>query len=570
MTTRAALASSVRVKSRARAALFLLCVALDVLVLRRFLVHEEIAPGALRRGYFEEVEGRVTLVTTLAAGDGIFPEIGHDRAGDVSVPPGNTAVIPLAPGGAYRVSSQSSLAPYVVLGAIARSDRPSDRTPRPLLDARRLTARDGRLELTAWDPARPFRDDAAWLLDLRAACVEGAASLAARWNGGAIEVEIGRCAGRFEAPADATPVIAVVAGPDWDTVRREGARFPIVRQIRQGALLAAIALAALAAALLAGGIGPPAALSVSLITAIASAWVPGPAVICLALQLPLGAASAAWRVIARRLPRARVAARIGAWAAVMIAIAAPIALFARRREAPATAPAETTARCALTGYSAAAGSGLRRGEGAAGAVLGERCGACAGSAVTRAKPGATFRFVRDLACETPALLPRGGAVAFLGGSNDDILFWLHDGGPLSSVLYRAFTFADDTYHREPSLDAFLRLTEHAADASLRAIAIQSRLVGEAARCSRDAGDQLVFAHDFLVIDLARERSPARREMLARRRAAVEGAGGTFLDLERIFAGRAGVAWFNDFIHPSAIGHREIAAAICEQLGRPPP
>jgi hypothetical protein len=29
--------------------------------------------------------------------------------------------------------------------------------------------------------------------------------------------------------------------------------------------------------------------------------------------------------------------------------------------------------------------------------------------------------------------------------------------------------------------------------------------------------------------------------------------------------QAGATWFNDFIHPSSIGHEQIARAICERL-----
>ena len=54
-------------------------------------------------------------------------------------------------------------------------------------------------------------------------------------------------------------------------------------------------------------------------------------------------------------------------------------------------------------------------------------------------------------------------------------------------------------------------------------------------------------------------------MLGARRAAVEAAGGTFLDLWEIFGPEAGVSWFNDYVHPSLLGHERIAELACREL-----
>jgi hypothetical protein len=551
--------------------LLLLCAALDVVVLRRFLLREALAPGELYRGYFEEVEGRVTLVATDDSGGSIFPEMGHDRAGDVSVPPGNTAVLPLDPGRAYRVSSQTSLPPYVVLGSVAHLDHPGDRTARPLRAGQRLAARRDRLELVPWDATRPFHDDAAWLGELATTCGDGdrAPALVVRRVGAGFDVELGHCRGRVAPDLEAgqEPALAVVAAPDWDLVKRLDRPFPLVREVRWGPLAGAFSLCLLVALLLSVGLGSPTALSVSLSTAVASLWLPGPAVLCWMLSAPLGLVATGVR-IGRRWPRRRLASRL----AVVSAAAAGVALLVllvRRPDGVASLPpgdeGPTAARCVLTGYSAALGSGLRGRGGGTGELLAEGCAACQGSVVVRARAGSTFRLVRDLACDTPALLPRGGKVAFLGGSNDDILFWFENGGALSRLTYRIYTFATDAYSREPSLLSLRSLVEQAAESSLRLVDLQARLWGEATRCARGAGDEVVLAHDFLVLDLASPRSPARAEMLARRRRAAEAAGAAFLDLSGIFEGQAGVSWFNDFIHPSAIGHRRIAAAMCQRF-----
>ena len=54
-------------------------------------------------------------------------------------------------------------------------------------------------------------------------------------------------------------------------------------------------------------------------------------------------------------------------------------------------------------------------------------------------------------------------------------------------------------------------------------------------------------------------------MLARRRDAVVRAGGTFVDLYERFGPEVGVAWFNDYLHPSEIIHERVAELVCEQF-----
>jgi len=54
-------------------------------------------------------------------------------------------------------------------------------------------------------------------------------------------------------------------------------------------------------------------------------------------------------------------------------------------------------------------------------------------------------------------------------------------------------------------------------------------------------------------------------MLAARRAAVEAAGGTFVDLFEVLGPDAGVSWFNDYVHPFLLGHERIAEVVCRQM-----
>ena len=55
-------------------------------------------------------------------------------------------------------------------------------------------------------------------------------------------------------------------------------------------------------------------------------------------------------------------------------------------------------------------------------------------------------------------------------------------------------------------------------------------------------------------------------MLDSRRAVVEAGGGTFINLVDQFAADAGVAWFNDYGHLSAIAHQRVADLVCHLHG----
>jgi hypothetical protein len=85
-------------------------------------------------------------------------------------------------------------------------------------------------------------------------------------------------------------------------------------------------------------------------------------------------------------------------------------------------------------------------------------------------------------------------------------------------------------------------------------------------CVHARGGQFLFLHDFLVTDMETGRSPDRAAMLSSRRAVVEAAGGTFVNLLDPFAADAGVSWFNDYVHLSAIAHQRVASLACP-LGR---
>ena len=123
----------------------------------------------------------------------------------------------------------------------------------------------------------------------------------------------------------------MVAGPDWDVVKRADGDWGTDRQVRWGTLAVVLALSSLELGLLYVGLGLPSAVSFSLTTAVGSVWLPAPAVIGYVLWLPLGLASASWRVVCRRLGRWGLARRLLVWASAMLAIASVAVLLVPAR-----------------------------------------------------------------------------------------------------------------------------------------------------------------------------------------------------------------------------------------------
>ena len=120
--------------SRVTLFLLLVCVALDIVVLRRFIVRTALEHGQLGSGYFEEVHAQTTLVVNDHVHErDVLREITRNSAGDLNVPPGSTAILPLDPGREYVISAQTSLAPYCVFGATSRDEGRDEASPRSLL-----------------------------------------------------------------------------------------------------------------------------------------------------------------------------------------------------------------------------------------------------------------------------------------------------------------------------------------------------------------------------------------------------------------------------------------------------
>jgi len=81
------------------------------------------------------------------------------------------------------------------------------------------------------------------------------------------------------------------------------------------------------------------------------------------------------------------------------------------------------------------------------------------------------------------------------------------------------------------------------------------------------GARFAYFNGFLAWDLGSPRSPARRALLEQRREVVASAGNLFVDEFAELGPEAGVSWFNDWSHTSAVGQRRIGALMCAKLTR---
>ncbi|MBI3784168.1 MAG: hypothetical protein HY270_12295 [Deltaproteobacteria bacterium] len=534
------------------------CCATDAFVLRSTWASLETAPGQLRRGYFERFGDEVGLAIDDLFGQ-VFPSFLLTSSGVLEVPPGLSAVAVLEPGVDYEVTYHSKLSPYVLLGAQGPVE---PRTPnlklRPgearLVGARTLAFEGDHLALVAWDGTRPWREDAAKLSALDAACSEDGSGrgLKVKADQDRLEVRLGRCSLVEPLPASDSTLLAVLAGPDWATMtRRPG--WVVEHKVIWPVL--AVVTAKVVAFAWAAGLVSTAAVSATL--GIASLVVPVQATLTWPLTLFIGIVAAIVRVAViarRRLPRG--------WRLPCLVLALALSACVARALIPATRSFPPIVpphgdhgqqlQCAVIGYSMASGAGLRDSHGGFSSLLDDTCDRCRDKTAGRTAGGEVLSWARDAYCASPHSFGKDGSVIFLGGANDDFLW---------GVTSTARMFVVGQQGSEP----WARNLKTSAAASRARIDAQVDAINGLMQCAQSNGAGFLFLHDFLVGDLVAGRDPDRAAMLARRRAAVEAAGGRFVDLYEVFGAEAGISWFNDYVHLSLIGHERLADLTCRNL-----
>ncbi len=546
----------------AKAWLFVLCCAADAFVVRAMWTGRQIAEGQIRRGYFERFDGEVGLAVDNAIRPA-FPSLILTASGELGVPPGVSVIAPLEPGVDFKLAVDSKLAPYVAIGVEAPlppSAPPSETFPGEarMVGGRTLALSDGSLALVAWDPVLPWRDDAARLSGLSEACAagEGAPTLTVKVANGQLEVHYGRCALTEPISGAGAPLLAALAGPDWVTVTRqpgwlgeEWTIWPVLLAIvaKMAAIWWGLGLAsavALAAVLLGGAFITPVAATLT--------W---------PLTVALGLAAAALRLLLIGLRSLRPRWRAPVALVLVALVAGAVALRLTGAE-PRLPPMilhthvenDRPDVCAVIGYSSAGGASLRgsdqqRGLRGMRSFLDLDCARCRDATGALAGSGETLGWMPEAYCASPASFGADGQVVFFGGANDDFLWGV-------TTVARLFIVS------QQGIESWRSSQAPAAAASLAHIDEQVAAIDVLMRCIQARRAGFLFLHDFLVTDLPAGRESDRATMLARRRAAVEAAGGRFVDLLDIFRTEAGVSWFNDYVHPSLIAHERIAALAC--------
>lgn len=539
-------------------AVFVLCCAADLFVLRPVWLEHQIAAGQFRRGYFEQFRDAVGLAVDDAVRPSVIPSYLVTDDGRLAVPPGMIAVAPIVPGEGYELVADWRLAPYVVIGEegpLTPSTGDAQLAPGEgrLVNTRVLSLQGGALRLVSWDPTRPWRDDGERLSALRDGCAarEEEARLTLARDDDRLEVRLGRCAIAESLPASAALLLGVFAGPEWVTVARQPqwveqrrVVWPIV-----GAVIVKVSA-------MWWGAGLVSAAATSAVLGIAAVPMPVPAILTWTLMLIAGVAAAVLRALAFVLRPLSLRQGFAAVLAVIVVVTALV--WVTRGQPKPLEPnwrphgADQPDACAVIGYSTVEDQGLRRERGGIRWILDERCDRCRDKTASLSFGGATLTWARGAYCGSDASFGQNGAVVFLGGANDDFLTGV-------VALARMFVIG------RQGAEAWRRNQAAAAAASLGQLATQTETLESLVQCGRSRGAHFLFLHDFLVTDMPAGRTAERAAMLSARRNVVDAAGGTFVDLLDVFGAEAGISWFNDYVHFSAVAHARIADRGCREL-----
>lgn len=540
-----------------------LCCLADLFVLRAAWTGLRVADGQYRRGYFEGFADGPGLAVDAAVRP-VFPASVLTGDGALAVPPGMTAVVPLGDARRFDIASDLGLAPYVVIGIeapLAAEDLPHGGDGEARLARGRTLAIDGgAMALVPWDADRPWREDARRLSELRDACVDAPepAILTIEVGGGQVEFRLGRCTLR-QPMTTAPSLLAALAGPEWITVSMQPGW--VAERWYVGPLVAAVVVKVAA---IWWALGGTAAVVVSAALVAASQVDSVAATMTFPVALAIGVISAMLRLawLIRRHLHARW--RLPSALAVVVVIA--VVAAGRWREPRFVPPImrleaveDRHDQCAVLGYSTAGGASLRGADMQHGRrglrwFLNETCGPCQGRTGALFGGGQTLDWARETFCASPESFAADGHVVFLGAANDDFMWGM-------LTLARLFIVG------EQGSEPWRRSQGPAAAASLAHLDAQENALAGLIECARSRRAGFVFLHDFLVTDMVAGRDADRAAMLERRRAVVDAAGGTFVDLAGTFADQAGIAWFNDYVHPSLIAHERIAALACDLLQR---
>ena len=545
----------------------LVCFVLSLKVLWKDISYES---EAFEEGRFEEGADGVFLRLVTATMDTNLGLTDPTQDNSLELEPGNAYVFPLSDGARYQVTSPDpTRPPYVVFGNEMAEERGSQTfSPRRMGNTQVLDPAEGSLDWISWRPDRPWPQDRAWLDSLAARCGEGAeaAGFLITVEDRSARVNLGTCAASLPLSNSAVgrPLLTVLPGPDWAVVERLDRSWPVVENLNVSGLIAIAVTGVLIFALLFSAGGIPTIMVLSVIMLVLSMWQPSWSVAMAALCFLVGLAGSGWKGIRFIWRRSRSAVFGLAVCAVFVVCGLLMQLEARVEPDPRRALiTESEPRCQVLGYSNVYGVSLEDSNQGCDSQLNQNCPECRAATNTRAWIGGTFHSVARFLCE------RAGDdglehVVFLGGSNDDLMWWLMKPGPTQPARFLLAALSVGL-GADSSPEQLTDMLDHAAELSLADGADQQRLIRSALACTQANGAQFLYVHIFMPSDLEGGRSAARQQLLELRREAVEEAGGHFVDLLSTVRDEAGVSWFNDIIHLSAVGHRRASEVICHHL-----
>ncbi len=555
-------------------ALVLVCCTLaDLSVLHVAWLRREFHRGQLALGYFEPDGNGVRLVTDGFTPRGVDEDMALASATRLWVSPGKSVILPIGADSNLTVTTGGeAIAPYLVFGALRPAPSPSG-SVRALASARRLDLSAGGLSLAAWDPTLPWEKDREWLKHIASACAKEqskAIHLSVRSN--VLRVEYGPCLLQLPLAEADISVLALLAGPATLLVEN-GTAWKIHRTVQPRALEIVGVMAGATPVLLFFGLGVWWCALFGTIPVLLFAWSPFVAVLGWLATSVVGGLCCAWALV--RLARRSKRFAIGTACAALAGLASGLAWYHSGHPAAGTAtppgseqstsPAEGVAGV-LLGYSAVAGGQLRSGSDGLLEHLRRLGRAYVDPLSRRAFPAQTFSRIEECICDEFDDVPRGSVVLFFGGTNDDWFSGIQMSRWRSVQMFIGWLqFMSDPHRWERSGEIFAAATR----VSQNVLPRQKQLINTGVDCARARGDRFIFFHDFLASDLEGGLPPIRRQMREARKDAVTAAGGEFVDLFDELHHEAGVAWYNDIIHPSSVGHERIATRITRYLATTP-
>lgn len=535
----------------------LVALAIDFAQLRSLAAPPCLLVGSVERGHFESVDGRPAMHLVASRAESSFPEPFVDANGDLAVLPGISVGVPLRSDDVLEVLDGSGRGSTPFVGWLGVDA--SGMTRRVMV----LAVVDRHEALVEWRMDAPWAVDAERLREVGDFCGDGERPPSSV----AIErgvLRAGRCAVTLpQAPQDERARLLVMGAIDGVVVRR-GAGWPVTHPLQPvGWLVVPKVVLSLAA------FGPATTLATSILAAAASIRAPAAAAVVWGAALLLAAAGAVLRLgfrVTARL-RGRTYFRLVGVAAVVFVCGSGIAVaakgFALVADVAREDPRQVRHRCVVTGYSTAWGDKLVDRRRAMWGELGRECSACGGDSMPVALRGGRIDWVANTFCDAADELEPGTQVVFLGGFNDDCLWGRRDLNLADSVLHIVrYVMAG------AGTGEFRRMCERANAAARGALDRQTAALTRASDCIARRRARFTYVHDMVVWDLRDERSPSRSEMRETRRRVVEVAGGTFVDALAETREVAGLSWFDDFVHLSAIGHAAVGRVVCPTLGAP--